>query len=287
MRNTILQGDALTVLRTVPTGIAQCCVTSPPYWGLRDYGHEEQYGLENDPQEFVQKLVEVFREVRRVLKEDGTLWLNLGDSYFGDSPPRKSSQEAFSSTWDASNTASRGGSRRSAARLRDLKPKDLVGVPWMVAFALRADGWHLRSDIIWAKGSMMPEPVKDRPTRSHEYIFLLTKTAQYYYDTEAVREETRNRRSVWVINPKSYEGAHFAVFPPELPELCILAGSQQGDLILDPFAGSGTTLAVAAGLRRDFLGIELKPDYVKLATARVENPVAESAQRDFFDEVMD
>lgn len=184
----ILTGDWLDQLRTLPDQSAQCCVTSPPYWGLRDYGVAGQLGLEKTPEEYIAKLVAGFREVKRVLRDDGTLWLNLGDSYFGDSPCRNSSQESFSKAWDTQNSAGSGGTRRSAARLGDLKPRDLVGIPWMAAFALRADGWYLRSDIIWHKPNPMPESVTNRPTKSHEYIFLLSKNQKYFYDADAIAE---------------------------------------------------------------------------------------------------
>lgn len=302
MRNILLEGDVSEQLATVPEGVAQCSVTSPPYWGLRDYGHRKwiggdstcthpelhehaplhkgqveqtkwaraegagkgqnatthtcvrcgawygQIGLEPTPEAYVTHLVEIFREVRRVLREDGTLWLNLGDSY-----------------------VHRGQGL--------LKTKDLIGIPWMVAFALRADGWFLRSDVIWSKGNPLPESVEDRPTRSHEYLFLLTKAAKYYYDAEAIKEPLsgqeaeaggRNRRTVWPINTKPYKGAHFATFPEELPRTCILASTRSGDLVLDPFAGSGTTLAVAKYLQRDYLGVELNPTYATLARERIK-----------------
>lgn len=254
----LYEGDCLQVLPTLEAGSVHCCVTSPPYWGLRDYGtakweggdpecnHEVQrwdgpkqtqgaqsghaakadrlgrdrchkcgatridiqIGLERSPDEYVDKLVQVFREVQRVLRDDGTLWLNLGDSYFGDSPARKKSSEAFSETWDLSQTRSRGGSRRSAARIGDLKPKDLVGIPWMVAFALRADGWYLRSDIIWHKPNPMPESVRDRPTKSHEYLFLLAKSDRYFYDSDAIREPHSNASIERMRQPLSTERHH-------------------------------------------------------------------------------
>src|SRR5690348_8972468 len=191
---TILQGDWIERLRGLPDKIVQCCVTSPPYWGLRDYGVEGQLGLEKTPEEYVSKLAAGFREVRRVLRDDGTLWLNIGDSYFGDSPARKASSEGFSKTWNPADSAGNGGTRRSAARIGDMKPKDLVGIPWQVALALRADGWYLRSDIIWHKPNPMPESVTDRPTKAHEYIFLLTKQAKYFYDAETIKEEVTHRR---------------------------------------------------------------------------------------------
>jgi DNA modification methylase len=254
----ILVGDALAQLQTLPDESVQCCVTSPPYYGLRDYGHSEQIGLEKTPQLYVEKLVGVCREVRRVLRDDGTLWLNIGDSYAGSGMTGGTK----SKDGGASRTARMfHGNRRDTTA--GCKPKDLIGIPWMVAFALRADGWYLRSDIIWAKPNPMPESVTDRPTKSHEYLFLLAKSERYYYDHRAIQEpmaeasagryayafggaknerliETdnqtavvghrditagRNKRTVWTVNTQSYSGAHFATFPPSLIKPCILAGS--------------------------------------------------------------
>jgi DNA modification methylase len=310
LHNTILCGDALSVLRSLPAGIAQTCVTSPPYWGLRDYGVDGQLGLEATPEEGCSRLVMVFREVKRVLRDDGTCWVNLGDTYFGDSPTRAKSSEAFSETWDKTQTRSRGGKRRSAARLGDLKPKDLVGIPWMVAFALRADGWYLRAEIIWSKNNPMPESVRDRPTKSHEQIFLLAKSERYHYDADAVREPHtalgrppgnksriyfdrdpqhhnghkrrpeqaksfhalgRNKRSVWTVATAPYSEAHFATFPPKLIEPCVLAGAPAGGLVLDPFMGAGTVGVVARRHSRHYLGIELNPAYVEMAERRIAN----------------
>lgn len=303
----ILNGDALEMLRTLPDESVNCCVTSPPYYGLRDYGAAGQIGLESTPEQYIERLVAVFREVRRVLRDDGTLWLNVGDSY---------------------------------------ADKNLIGIPWMLAFALRADGWYLRQDIIWAKPNPMPESVRDRCTKAHEYIFLLTKSARYWYDAEAVGENfadermvcsgakfgtpeqyakesgrsgdqglarfnkgrggknamrgqghfrdgengpanragrdmqnvgaegfTRNRRSVWTITTKPYTEAHFATFPPELPRICIMAGCPADGVVLDPFAGSGTTGAVALELGRRAVLIELNPKYVKLIERRTQTTV--------------
>jgi DNA modification methylase len=305
----------------------QCCVTSPPYWGLRDYKVEGQLGLEKTPEEYVVKMVEVFREVRRVLKNDGTLWLNLGDSYAGSGqgwmkdgtvvggPKQKTN---MGSMQRAESTVGFDKPRNyiSSRRENGLKPKDLVGIPWMVAFALRFDGWYLRSDIIWAKPNPMPESVTDRPTKAHEYLFLLAKSERYYYDAEAIAEpsvyagdtrhlradetqnerrnakqnghgrryegfnsryftgqpqaETRNKRSVWEIATQPYAEAHFATFPPKLIEPCILAGCPSGGLVLDPFAGSGTTLMVAQQLGRQGVGIELNADYIAMAEQRCQ-----------------
>ena len=261
----ILVGDALSVLGSIPAGRFRCCVTSPPYWGLRDYGIPEQIGAEADVEGYVTHLAEVFREVRRVLTDDGTLWLNIGDSY-----------TSGNRTW-------RDTDRKNPARAMSyrpptpngLKPKDLVGVPWRVAFALLADGWYLRSDIVWYKPNCQPESVKDRPTRSHEYIFLFSKSEDYFYDYEAAKEPsnshgcTRNRRSVWAINTEAFPGAHFATFPPKLVELCVSAGSAAGDTLLDPFFGSGTVGEVCVKMGRRFLGIELNEDYAKLAKRRL------------------
>ncbi len=261
----IIHGDALTVLGALAAGTFRCCVTSPPYWGLRDYGISNQIGDEADLNDYVDSLVEVFRQVRRVLTDDGTLWLNLGDSY-----------TSGNRTW-------RDTDKKNPARAMDyrpptpqgLKPKDLIGVPWRVAFALQADGWYLRSDIIWYKPNCQPESVKDRPTRAHEYLFFLSKSEQYYYDHEAIMEpgtrpdSMRNRRSVWSINTIPFAGAHFATFPPELVEPCILAGSQRGDLVLDPFFGSGTVGEVCLGLERRFVGIEINEEYIALAKQRL------------------
>jgi DNA modification methylase len=360
----ILQGDALTRLREMPDASVQCAITSPPYWGLRDYGTgqwdggdagcdhrangerrqlphgdgrpadtdgyaqtrtllagvgatfkdicgkcgatrvDAQLGLEKTPDEYVAKMVAVFAEVRRVLRDDGSLWLNIGDSYNG---------------YMANQRGTGLETERQQARkyiepgagLRDhgLKNKDLVGIPWLLAFALRADGWYLRQDIIWAKPNPMPESVTDRCTKSHEYLFLLTKSARYYYDAEAIKEpasggnangdsrklakqavaatggaisggterstlgvsakDFRNKRSVWNVAPQGFKGAHFAVYPPALIEPCILAGCPPGGVVLDPFTGSGTTGVVALHHQRDFLGIELNPDYIALAHKRI------------------
>jgi DNA modification methylase len=299
---TILNGDVLTHLRELPEQSVQCCVTSPPYWGLRDYGVDGQIGLEKTPEEYTQKMVEVFREVKRVLRDDGTLWLNLGDSY-------TSTAQGTYNTVDDYVGEGTGKSRANYRPFTGLKPKDLVGIPWRIAFALQADGWYLRSDIIWSKPNPMPESVTDRPTKAHEYVFLLTKKAKYYYDADAVREplqecsierakygwngtmifdekgkETyrsqpdpvdkmgerwspstgRNRRTVWEIATQPTPEAHFATFPEALVEPCIKAGSKQGDTILDPFGGSGTTGLVARNLKRDCILIELNPEYVKI-----------------------
>ena len=294
----ILVGDVRQRLQELPDGSVQCVVTSPPYWGLRDYGHQGQIGLEQTPDDYVAEMVAVFREVHRVLAQDGTLWLNLGDSYAGGGRGGQSEAKR-SNNWQP--TYSLHGHVPTG-----LKPKDLVGIPWRVAFALQTDGWWLRQDLIWAKPNPMPESVTDRCTKAHEYVFLLTKAAQYRYDHHAVAEpsetagevrgggnkasatgvymmrqegqrldrygvtpETRNRRSVWTVATKPYAGAHFAVMPMALVEPCILAGSQPGDTVLDPFAGSGTVGVVALRHGRDFIGIELNPEYAALAESRI------------------
>ncbi len=340
-RAALYVGDALDVLRTLPDESVQCCVTSPPYWGLRDYGVDGQLGLESDPQDYVSTIVDVFAEVRRVLAGDGTLWLNMGDSYAcgGNGArdperwPKQSRAEGFRSTHAKKNSG--------------LKPKDLVMMPARVALALQADGWWVRSDTIWHKPNPMPESVRDRPTRSHEYVFLLSKARRYFYDADAIAEPlvtsgqpntpdaiksphgqgfsrraqkgkvpsgwdtragghrekkgrymrgnkerkhgvsdrdkngTRNARSVWTISTTPYPGAHYATFPPELAERCILAGSRPGDTVLDPFGGSGTTAAVATGLGRNAIHIDLNPD-LSLAIDRIGpmlvDVVAASAQ---------
>lgn len=362
MQTTILQGDCLETLKTIGAGTVQTCVTSPPYYGLRDYGTaeweggdpacdhskdraggvyssglqggksttnhqqeaayrnicgkcgairvDEQIGLEETPEAYVDKLVQVFREVRRALADDGTLWLNLGDSYNNTS--------GFGRATNGHHREGRVGGAENKVALQHptIKTKDLLGIPWMVAFALRADGWYLRSDIIWHKPNPMPESVTDRPTKSHEYIFLLSKSAQYYYDHEAVREPQaessreraaygwngrtddnsngartgstfkrmaesgepigtipadgfRNKRDVWTVTTKPYAEAHFATFPPDLIEPCILAGSRVGDIVLDPFNGSGTTGAVAIKHHRSYIGCELNPEYITLTNKRL------------------
>jgi len=369
MSATVLQGDCLETLKTIDAGSVQCVVTSPPYYGLRDYGtakweggdpgcdHQDkrtwkggrgaksekqvtnqgtqvyyfqgkceicgavridnQIGLEESPEAYVQKLVAVFCEVRHVLSDDGTLWLNLGDSY----------ATGGTRQGDSGEMASRAVSKHRAMGYRPTaegcKPKDMIGIPWMVAFALRADGWYLRSDIIWHKPNPMPESVTDRPTKSHEHIFLFSKSATYFYDAEAIKEpasyntharvsrarldhksaqsekvngirprkvaesgsgiksntsfeaalvnlvDSRNKRDVWTVNSHPYREAHFATFPPKLIEPCILAGSRVGDIVLDPFNGSGTTGAVAIKHHRSYIGCELNPDYIRLTNKRL------------------
>ena len=349
----IYQGDCLTVLPTLDADSIQCCVTSPPYYGLRDYGCAGQIGLEGTPNEYVEKLVAVFREVKRVLRNDGTVFLNLGDSYAGSGRGNNPNGK------QGTNKGTGFDCENAGYVPSGLKPKDLIGIPWRVAFALQADGWYLRQDIIWAKPNPMPESVTDRCTKSHEYIFLLTKSARYFYDAFAVMEPVkessiarlsqpnilnqigsdrvpgktngnmkavapaswkgsefhtgktgghqlgraqkdrkhdgtnhgsdgvgfqthvgnslnrpdglRNRRSVWTITTQPYKEAHFATFPEEIPRTCILAGSKKGDTILDPFSGAGTTGVVAEKFDRKYIGIELNPQYTKLAEDRIYN----------------
>ena len=337
--NVIYNESAETGLKKLPEKSVQCCVTSPPYYGLRDYGHEDQIGLEETPEIYIENLVRVFREVRRVLRDDGVLWVNIGDSY-----------NAYKA--NTGDTKYAGMSNRPKHRerghgleVKHLKNKDLIGIPWMLAFALRADGWYLRQDIIWSKPNPMPESVTDRCTKSHEYIFLLSKSPIYFYDHEAIKEPcvwdtggmteqrteramegqksapttmkngirpkkkgpqtfggskalngeimegdprfrngseqwgrvwenpaaTRNRRSGWSVATKQYKDAHFAVFPPDLIVPCIKSGSKPGDIILDPFFGSGTTGEVALRLERKYIGFEINPEYIRLAEKRLKS----------------
>jgi DNA modification methylase len=342
-------GDCLESLRTLPDGCVQTCVTSPPYFGLRDYGHEGQIGLEDTPDAFVAKLVEMFREVRRVLRDDGTLWLNLGDSYSTHAagkvadPMAKSTLAGVRSQVVANESSrARGDYYRTPGGLPE---KNLIGIPWRVAFALQADGWYLRQDIIWSKPNPMPESVRDRCTKAHEYIFLLSKGPRYYFDAKAIAEplqsssiarlsqatldqqagssrvpgktngnmkaagprfggnkygdhddernrtksgnewtgsEARNRRSVWTVTTKPYGGAHFATFPPDLIEPCILAGAPEGGVVLDPFGGSGTTAGVALAKGRKAILCELNPKYAALVPARVASIMAEMGQIEMF-----
>ena len=298
-RNALLVGGCLDGLRSLPDGCVQACVTSPPYLGLRDYGVDGQIGQETSPAAFVEALVTVFREVRRVLADDGTLWLNLGDSYDANR-----TYQVPSTKGGAKHAPAQGNSGAMTVP-EGLKAKDIMGVPWRVALALQADGWWLRSDIIWSKPNPMPESVTDRPTRAHEYLFLLTKRERYFYDADAIREPTqaierpnhdgvrgslpksaipgqppqngragnhpagRNARTVWTITPEPFDGAHFATMPPELARRCILAGSRRGDVVLDPFAGAGTTALVAVGNGRRAIGCELNPEYARIALDRV------------------
>ena len=360
-----MQGDCLETLKTIPDEIVDCCVTSPPYYGLRDYGtgtwiggdpdcphrrtskysentitghaqkelagnvgdaiyktvcplcgavrEDKQIGLEETPEDYVSRLVDVFREVRRVLKDDGTLWLNIGDSYAAQRSGTHQSAETlaggkhgFTDDGECVNRGRYSGYNPTRnAHAIGLKHKDMIGIPWMLAFALRKDGWYLRQDIIWAKPNPMPESVKDRCTKSHEYIFLLSKSARYYYDCEIIKEPTvtrddcvrdrdltklnntpgrtqmgglktndyemRNKRDVWFVSTEPLKEAHFATFPEKLIEPCILAGSRVGGIVLDPFFGSGTTGRVATRLNRHYIGCELNPEYIEISERRTTN----------------
>ena len=275
MRDLILFGDCKQNLSTFLPKTARMCVTSPPYYGLRDYGGEEkQIGQENTPEEYIQNLVGVFREVREVLTDDGTLWVNIGDSYYNYRPGRGSITYP-KQTLANNNQDLPAYTHKRGNKLKGYKEKDLIGVPWLLAFALRKDGWYLRQDIIWSKPNPMPESVRDRCTKSHEYIFLFSKNQNYYFDVDAIKEPTvdgrglKRKKSVWNIKTKPYKDAHFSVFPEELIKPCILAGSEEGDLILDPFMGSGTTAVAAKSLNRDYIGCELNHDYTKLIMKRL------------------
>jgi len=271
MKDIILFGDCKDTLKQFDEK-ARMCVTSPPYYGLRDYGGEDcQIGQEESPEEYIQKLVEVFREVRKNLTEDGTLWLNIGDSYYNYRKDGCIPKQTFTnSRQDLPKTTPRRSNKHEG-----LKDKDLIGIPWMLAFALRADGWYLRQDIIWNKPNPMPESVRDRCTKSHEYIFLLSKSKNYYFDVDAIKIPTvdnislKRKKSVWDVKLKPYKEAHFATYPPQLIEPCILAGSDEGDIVLDPFMGSGTTAMVAKSLGRHYMGCELHEDYGNLIKKRI------------------
>ena len=321
----ILHADALTALRTLPDASAQTCVTSPPYYALRDYATDGQIGLEDSPEKYVARLVEIFREARRVLRDDGTLWVVIGDSFAGSRGGRRDTERVCElpngSTYKFSRPVSTYDIMRNSG---DLQPKNLIGIPWMLAFALRADGWYLRQDIIWHKKNPLPESVRDRCTKAHEYIFLLSKSRHYYYDADAISEPCakstikrigrspcrpdsrkrnadlpryggnkytaapaafyrtksgntynykprRNKRSVWPVSTQAYRHAHFATFPPELIRPCILAGSRQGDVVLDPFFGAGTVGVVAVEQGRNYIGIDINAEYCELARKRIAN----------------
>lgn len=296
----IINADVMDGLAQLPDESVHCCVTSPPYWGLRDYGVDGQIGLEDTPEAFVARLVEVFREVRRVLRPDGTCWVNLGDSY-NSGPSGGLGGSTLGGGQKNQANSNRAQRNRNGVSALSLKPKDLIGIPWRVAFALQADGWWLRQDIIWSKPNPMPESVRDRCTKAHEYVFLLTKSARYFYDAEAIKEkgvdpgrmrndriggatghtvrhseggmigasETRNKRSVWSISTQPFSEAHFATMPPELAETCIQAGCPAGGTVLDVFGGAGTTGLVADRLQRDAILIELNPEYAEMARERI------------------
>jgi len=301
--NQILLGDCLQTLKTLPDQSVHCCVTSPPYWGLRDYGHDGQIGQEQTPEAFVSALVAVFREVRRVLRDDGTCWVNLGDSYANDGKWGGSSGGKHAKALHGSSGVGR------LKNTTGLPPKSLIGIPWRVAFALQADGWYLRQDIIWHKPNPMPESVRDRFTKAHEYMFLLSKSDRYYFAQDAVKEPvsedmarraaaghtrgqgkidasrndaetvrpkkiigaTRNRRSVWTIPTQPFAGAHFATYPVALITPCILAGCPKGGVVLDPFMGAGTTAIAAVMNQRQYLGCELNPKYKDIAEKRIQD----------------
>ncbi len=263
----ILKGDSRQVVKELPNDFYSCCVTSPPYWGKRDYGYDTQIGAEFEINDYINHLVSIFRDIRKKLKEDGTLWLNLGDSY-----------TSGNRTWRAEDkkNPARGMTYRPPTP-SGLKPKDLIGVPWKVAFALQEDGWYLRSDIIWYKPNCQPESVKDRPTQSHEYIFLFSKSEKYYYDSVSIKEpaiekgKLRNKRTVWQVNTEPFPEAHFATFPEELVKPIILASTKPDQFVLDPFFGAGTVGVVSKRLNRKFHGIELKNEYLEIAKKRINN----------------
>ena len=304
MEARIIIGNNLDTLKQLPDQSVQTCVTSPPYWGLRDYGADGQLGQEQTPSNFIENLCKVFDEVWRVMKDDGTLWVNLGDSYFN---AQNNNRNGLNSSLGGDV---RGGGeyktqKRNPGEL-SIKPKDLVGIPWRFAFAMQDRGWYLRQDIIWHKPNPMPESVTDRCTKAHEYIFLLTKKPKYYFDNQAIKEDAttepvardkhsegyqadypkgdrfsagervygadgkRNKRDVWSVTVKPYKEAHFATYPPDLIEPCILAGSREGDLVLDPFSGSGTTGEVAIKNNRNYIGLELNPEYAAISERRLE-----------------
>ena len=284
MKDTILFGDCRETLSQIDEKV-RMCVTSPPYYGLRNYGDESnQIGLEDTPEEYINNLVNIFRSVRNCLTDDGTLWVNIGDSYYNYRPGK--GQALVKQTVSANKQDLPDKCARRGNKLEGLKEKDLIGIPWMLAFALRADGWYLRQDIIWNKPNPMPESVRDRCTKSHEYIFLLSKNQNYYFDVDVIKEPTRRKRSVWNINKKPYKGSHFAVFPPELITPCILAGSEENDIVLDPFIGSGTTAMVARDLGRHYIGCELHEEYNDLIQQRVpDDKVVHNGLTNAFEDV--
>ena len=327
--NTIHLGDCLKILRTFPENSIDCCVTSPPYYALRDYGVVGQLGLEDTPEQYIKALIDVFEEVRRVLKPTGTLWLNIGDSYAGSMKGCAKYPDNAMKYKQGTNRGMLGNPAVIKKVGGDYKPKDLIGIPWMLAFALRSHGWYLRQDIIWHKPNPMPESVKDRCTKAHEYIFLLSKERNYYFDAESIAEpvsdatikrltqntdeqegalypgydtpvkaikpryggkkytstpekffrtksgnaymerEKRNKRDVWTVSTKPCKEAHFATFPPELIMPCILAECPEGGTVLDPFIGSGTTGMVARTLNRNYVGIDINPEYKMIAEQRI------------------
>lgn len=294
--NKIYNTDCLNGLKQLDDNSINCCVTSPPYYGLRDYGIDGQIGLEETPEKYIDSLVSIFREVKRTLRKDGTLWVNIGDSYCGTGSKGDLRDPKYPN-------GRNGQSVSLTQKINGIKSKDLIGIPWMLAFALRNDGWYLRNDIIWAKGNPMPESVRDRCTRSHEYIFLLSKSNKYYYDCDAIKEPCvstqpagnkkamnqgrigkegwsfdssksipkggRNKRDVWNVNTKPFKEAHFATFPQDLITPCILAGCPENGVVIDPFMGSGTVGLVAKQNNRNYIGIELNSEYINIANNRI------------------
>ena len=322
--DTIINGDWVDVLKTMPDCSVHCGVTSPPYYGLRDYGVDGQLGLEETPGEYIEKLVVGFREFRRVLSDDGTLWINIADCYAGSGKCRNSDGEVNQSIYSAKQGTNRGSASGvlTKTKLHNIKPKDLIGIPWMLAFALRNDGWYLRSEIIWNKPNAMPESVTDRCTSAHEIIFMLAKSRNYYFDMNAIKEpavngdpnpprgskgaitenqgrrkqdsigkrrytgfneryfdgtarEHRNKRNVWTVSTKPLKESHFATFPVDLIEPCILAGCPERGIVCDPFFGSGTTGVAAKKHNRHYVGIELNPEYIKIAQERLFHATAQ------------
>lgn len=305
-KNKIYLGNCIDILKTFPDKSINCCITSPPYYGLRDYGVDGQIGNEDTPEKYIENLVKIFEEVKRVLKDDGTLWLNLGDSWAGSNQGSGTKNPTPKQTSNhGTNYMTTESHKSKLSKLEGYKAKDLIGIPWMVAFALRNSGWYLRQDIIWAKGNPMPESVKDRCTKSHEYIFLLSKSRKYYFDNVAIKEPAvthpksrnkkaegyqadypngdrfsdgervygadglRNKRDVWFVNTKPCKEAHFATFPDTLIEPCVLAGCPENGIVLDPFSGSGTTAMVAKRNNRNYIGIELNPAYIEISNRRI------------------
>ncbi len=278
----VFHRNVLDGLSEIHDKSVQTCVTSPPYYNLRDYGVEGQIGLEATPEEYIQNLVQVFRHVRRVLKDDGTLWIVIGDSYNGSGKAK--GDKNIDKFLQRSNKSSHS---TKPTKVSSLKSRDLIGIPWMLAFALRADGWYLRQDIIWSKPNPMPESVKNRCTKSHEYVFLLSKSPKYYFDYEALEEPAtgydnrkdivmkefvypvRRKRSVWTIPTQPFKGAHFAVFPESLAELCVIAGSKEGDVVLDVFSGAATTGKVALQNNRIYRGYEINADFIEIGKNRI------------------
>jgi site-specific DNA-methyltransferase (cytosine-N4-specific) len=264
---TITHGDIRNIIKSIPSDTIQCVITSPPYWGVRDYGVAEQIGAEAEVEAYISDLVSIFSEVKRVLKPEGTFWLNIGNTY--TSGGRKWRQE------DGKNKGRAMSYRPDTPK--GLKKKDLIGIAWMVALACQRAGWYLRNDIIWNKPNCQPESVKDRLTVSHEYLFLLTKSEKYFFNQTAILEDTKdgsgkkNKRTVWSINTEAYSGAHFATFPPSLVQPCILSGSRVGDIVFDPFLGSGTVCEEALRLGRLSSGVELNINYTKLAEKRLHS----------------